>query len=129
MCMRNFITIFLSAQEIGPFSHFQNSELGKGSSDNKCHFAIPWARSCQYQCVCKILLKYSKRFKLWAFFANCPVTKSCKLSVDKIFASCPGTDTVIIWHSLKVNIQLHCWSAFFGSIRCHEYYVIEISNF
>ena len=28
-----------------------------------CHFAIPWARPCQYPCVCKILSKYSKRFK------------------------------------------------------------------
>ena len=37
--------------------------LGKASTDDKRHFAIPWARSCQYQCVCKILSKYSKRFK------------------------------------------------------------------
>ena len=29
MCMRNFITIFQSVQEIGPFSLFQNLELGK----------------------------------------------------------------------------------------------------
>ena len=46
-----------------PFSRFQNLALGKASTDDKCHFAIPWARSCQYQCVCKILSKYSKRFK------------------------------------------------------------------
>ena len=47
MCMRNFITIFHSVQEIGPFSLFQNLELGKASTDEKCHFAISWARSCQ----------------------------------------------------------------------------------
>ena len=29
MCMQNFITIFHSVQEIGPFSPFQNLELGK----------------------------------------------------------------------------------------------------
>ena len=29
MCMQNFITIFHSVQEIGPFSLFQNLELGK----------------------------------------------------------------------------------------------------
>ena len=29
MCMQNFITIFYSVQEIGPFSLFQNLELGK----------------------------------------------------------------------------------------------------
>ena len=46
MCMQNFITIFHSVQEIGPFSLFQNLELGKASADEKCHFAISWATSC-----------------------------------------------------------------------------------
>ena len=46
MCMQNFITIFHSVQEIGPFSLFQNLELGKASTDEICHFAISWARSC-----------------------------------------------------------------------------------
>ena len=35
MCMQNFITIFQSVQEIGPFSLFQNFELGKASTDKK----------------------------------------------------------------------------------------------
>ena len=39
-----------SVQEIGPFSLFQNLELGKASTDEKCHFAISWARSC-YQSI------------------------------------------------------------------------------
>ena len=47
MCMQNFITIFHSVQEIGPFSLFQNLELGKASTDEKCHFAISWAKSCK----------------------------------------------------------------------------------
>ena len=63
VCMQNFITIFHSVQEIAPLSFFQNLELGKASTNEKCHFAISWARSCQYQCVCKLLSKYSKRFK------------------------------------------------------------------
>ena len=46
MYMQNFITIIHSVQEIGPFSFFQNLELGKASTDEKCHFAISWARSC-----------------------------------------------------------------------------------
>ena len=46
MCMQKFITIFHSVQEIGPFSLFQNLELGKASTDEKCHFAISWAKSC-----------------------------------------------------------------------------------
>ena len=33
MCMQNFIIIFNSVQEIGPFSLFQNLELGKASTD------------------------------------------------------------------------------------------------
>ena len=119
MCMQNFITIFHSVQEIGPFSLFQNLELGKASTDEKCHFAISWARSCQdqrlrkkfikifhsfqeiglfslfqnlalgkastndkchftiswtrfrqYQCVCKILSKYSKRFTSYRHFSQ-----------------------------------------------------------
>ena len=40
MYMQNFITIFQSVQEIGPFSLFQNLELGKASTDEKCHFAV-----------------------------------------------------------------------------------------
>ena len=53
MCMQNFITLSL----------FQNLELGKASTDEKCHFAISWARSCQYQCLRNSLLKYSTQFK------------------------------------------------------------------
>ena len=53
MCMQNFITIFHSVQEIAPLSLFQNLELGKASTNEKCHFAISWARSCQYQCLRK----------------------------------------------------------------------------
>ena len=58
--MLNVILQFHSIQEIGPFSLFQNLELGKASTDEKCRF--PWARACQYQCVCKSLSKYSKWF-------------------------------------------------------------------
>ena len=57
MCMQNFITIFFTVQEIGPFSPFQNLELGKASTDKKCQFAISWARSCQYQCLSKTFIK------------------------------------------------------------------------
>ena len=63
MCMQNFITIFHSVQEIAPLSLFQNLELGKASTNEKCHFAISWARSCQYQCLRNSLSKYSTQFK------------------------------------------------------------------
>ena len=41
---------------------FQNLALGKASTDDECNFALSWARSCQYQCVCKSLSKYSEWF-------------------------------------------------------------------
>ena len=63
MCMQNFITIFHSVQEIAPLSLFQNLELGKASTNEKCHFAISWARSYQYQCLRNSLSKYSTQFK------------------------------------------------------------------
>ena len=61
--MQNFITIFHSVQEIAPLSLFQNLELGKASTNEKCYFAISWARSCQYQCLRNSLSKYSTHFK------------------------------------------------------------------
>ena len=51
MCMQNFITIFHAVQEIALLSLLQNLELGKASTNKKYHFAISWARSCQYQCL------------------------------------------------------------------------------
>ena len=36
------------------FHCFQNLNLGKTSTNPKCHLTISWATSCQYQCVCKI---------------------------------------------------------------------------
>ena len=53
---QKYIKIFHTFQEIGPISLFQNLALGTASTDDKCHFAIPWARSFQHQIVCKILL-------------------------------------------------------------------------
>ena len=41
MCMQNFITLFHQFRSL-----FQNLELGKASTNEKCHFAISWARSC-----------------------------------------------------------------------------------
>ena len=54
----NFIKILQKFQEIGPvslFHYFQNLNLGKSSTDDKCHFAISGARAFPYQCVCTSL--------------------------------------------------------------------------
>ena len=45
------------------FHFFQNLNLGKTSSNPKCHLTLSWATSCHYQCVCKISSQYSTQFK------------------------------------------------------------------
>ena len=110
MCLQNFITIFHSLQAIRPFSLFQNLVLGKASTDDKCHFAMFWDRSCQYQCVCKSLSKYSKRFKSCGHFSLFVRGQNLhKLPGDKI-------KCFIIGHTLKVNFQLRL--TFLGSCNC-----------
>ena len=91
MCMQNFITIFFTVLQIGPFSLFQNLELGKASTDKKCHFAISWARSCQYQCLRKSLSIYSTQFK--------------RLGHIHFFR---------IWHSAKPRLMINVILQFFG---------------
>ena len=42
---------------------FQNSELGKAATNDKCHLVKHWARTCQRQYECQILSKYSAWLK------------------------------------------------------------------
>ena len=107
MFTQKFIKIFHSVQEIGLFSLFQNLALGKASTNDSCHFAISRTRCRQYQCVCKILSKYSKRFKSYRQFSRTGREQNLhKLSGDKI-------KCLIIGHSMKVNLQFQL--TFFGS--------------
>ena len=76
--MQNFIIIFHSVQEIGPFSLFQNLELGNASTNKKCNFAISWARCCQYQCLRNSLSKYSTQFQRWGHFHFFRIWRSAK---------------------------------------------------
>ena len=63
--------ILLSSRDRAIFTfYFQNLALGKASTDDKCHFAIAWTRSFQHQIVCKILSKYSKRFRFLAHLSR-----------------------------------------------------------
>ena len=51
MGMQNFIKIYQKIQEIGPVSLlFQNLNLGKTSTNPKCHLTFSLPTSCQYQC-------------------------------------------------------------------------------
>ena len=84
MFTQKFIKIFHSVQEIGLFSLFQNLNLGNASANPKWHLTISWATSCQYQCVCKSLSKYSKRFKSYQHFSRTGWGQNLhKLSGDK----------------------------------------------
>ena len=69
----------LSSRERAIFT-FSEFEPRQRLGQPKWHLTISWATSCQYQCVCKILSKYSKRFKSYrhfsTFFTNRPGTKS-----------------------------------------------------
>ena len=103
MFTQKFIKICNSVQKLGPFSLFQNLALGKASSDDKCHFAAPWARSFQHQIVCKILSKYSKRFIVYFhFFQNLNLGKTstnpkCHLTISWA-TSCQYTNVYAKFH-------------------------------
>ena len=57
---------------------FQNLDLGKTSTNSKCHLTISWATSFQYQCVCKISSQYSTRFKRYSHFHIFRIWSSAK---------------------------------------------------
>ena len=95
MCMQYFITIFHSLQEIAPLSLYQNLELGKASASEKCHFAISWTRSCQYQCLRNSLSKYSTQFKRYGHFHFFQNLAPGKASTDDTLRKRPSIHSVI----------------------------------
>ena len=110
MFTEKFIKIFHSVQEIGLFSLFQNLNLGNASANPKRHLTISCATSCQYQCVCKMLSKYSKRFKSYRHFSRTGRGQNLhKLSGDKI-------KCLIIGHSVKFNFKFQL--TVLGSCNC-----------
>ena len=111
--------ISLSSRDraIFTFSLFKNLALGKASTDNKCHFAISWTRCHQYQCVCKNLSKYSKRFKSYRHLSRTGRGQILhKLSGDKI-------KSLSIGHSMKVNLQFQL--TFLRSCNSCSFYGIK----
>ena len=61
------------------FTFFQNLNLGKTSTNLKCHLTISRATSCQYQCVCKsfITIFHSVQEKgPFSFFQNLELGKT-----------------------------------------------------
>ena len=91
------------------FHCFQNLNLGKTSTDPKCHLTVSWATSCQYQCVCKISSKYSTQFKRWGHFHFFRIWSSAKLRPKKnVISQSLGLDLVNVNVYAKVyqNIPL-----------------------
>ena len=86
------------------FSEFEpRQRLGQ----SQMTFDNSWATSCQYQCVCKILSKYSKRFKSYRHFSRTGRRQNLhKPSGDKI-------KCLIIGNSMKFNFKFQL--TFLGS--------------
>ena len=106
------------------FHFFQKLNLGKTSTNPKCHLTISWATSCQYQCVCKISSQFSLSsrdraiFRIWSSAKPRPTKNdfSQPLGLDlvnitvyaTVFQNIPLSlrDRAIftffrIWHSVK----------------------------
>ena len=106
-CMQSFITIFHLVQKIAPLSLFQNLELGKASTNEKCHFAISWARSCQYQCLRNSLSKYSTQFKRYGHFHFFRIWRSAK----------PRPMINVVLQFLELNlVNIHVSAKFYQNI-------------
>ena len=86
------------------FSEFEPQQrLGQ----SQMTFDISWSTSCQYQCICIILSKYSKRFKSYQHFSWTARHQNLhKLSGNKI-------KCLIIGHSMKFNFKFQL--TFLGS--------------
>ena len=81
----------LSSRDTAIFT-FSEFEPRQRLGQPKWHLTIPWATSCQYQCVCKILSNYSKQFKSYRHFSRTGRGQNVhKRSKDKIFTNCPVT--------------------------------------
>ena len=107
MFTQKFIKIFHSVQEIEPFSLLQNLALGKASTDDNCHFAIPWVRSFQHQIVCKISSQYSSQFKRYVHFHFFRIGSSAKPQPMKnVISQSLGLDQEIGPFSRFQNLEL-----------------------
>ena len=79
------------------FHCFQNLNLGKTSTNPKCHLTISWATSCQYQCVCKILSQYSTLFNRYGYFHFFRIWSSAKpRPMKNVISQSLGLDLVHI---------------------------------
>ena len=89
------------------FHCFQNLNLGKNSTNPKCHLTISWGTSCQYQCVCKISSQYSTQFKRHGHFHFFRIWSSAKPPPTKnVISQSLGLDLVNVYAKVYQNIPL-----------------------
>ena len=108
MFLQNFIKIFQNRLRV-KFHCFSEFNLGKTSTNPKCHLTISWATSCQYQCVCKISSQYSTQFKRYGHFHFFRIWSSAKpRPMKNVTSQSLGLDLVYINVYAKVyqNIPL-----------------------
>ena len=111
------------------FSLFQNLNLGNASANPKWHLAISWTTSCQYQCVCKMLSKYSKQFKSYRHYSRTGRRQNLhKQAGVKIFTNCPvkKNKCLIIGHSVKFNFKFQL--TFLGSCNYKLYHTVSFNH-
>ena len=88
------------------FHCFHNLNLGKTSTNPKCHLTISWATSCQYQCVCKISSQYSTHFKRLGHFHFFRIWSSAKpRPMKNVISQSLGLDLVNINVYAKVYLS------------------------
>ena len=79
------------------FHGFQNLNLGKTSTNPKCHLTIARATSCQYQCVCRISSQYSTQCKRKGHFHFFRIWSSAKpRPMKNVISQSLGPDLVNI---------------------------------
>ena len=105
---------------MGLFSLFQNLNLGNALANPKWHLTISWATSCQYQCVCKMLSKYSKQFKSYRHYSRTGRRQNLhKLVGEK-------NKCLIIGHSVKFNFKFQL--TFLGSCNYKLYHTVSFNH-
>ena len=97
----------LSSRALAIFT-FSEFEPRQRLGQSKMIFDNPLGTSCQYQCMCKILSKYSKRFKSYRHFSRTGRGQNLhKQFKNKIFTNCPVTKSKFYYRALcEIQLQV-----------------------
>ena len=102
------------------FHCFQILNLGKTSTNPKCHLTISWAISCQYQWVCKISSQYSTQFNRYGHFHLSRIWSSAKpRSMKNVISQSLGLDLV------NINVYAKVYQNILLSLRDRAIYAFS----